>query len=322
MSLFFRDIFNSELTPQEDSSSSWYTISMKSPEYVVHGTASQKDAERIREEGFTVEEGRATVSGNLLYSFEWATEEERRTGSKSKSEIEDQESGRIIVMKVPEDKAVDYATHTDIEVDEENKVIGGFTSKYVSGRRQLAVFEGSEPHERRTELEEVKAIGGTVPEVTVAKEQIQLSIIPTEKIGSKLLEIRDRLRRLELVDVASLTAELAELISADERNYISPNTDIDEVIENLLRTTIESEVVNMIRNLSLDVERALGYQVKNKDTVKEKEVDIGQLLAKLERIQEQITDEHFDFGTEHLNRYVRKNIDMFIAKLSQSEVTN
>ena len=56
---------------------------MKSPEFITHGTSSEKDAEKIKNEGFEAQEGRATVSGDLIYAFEWATKQERRKGSKS-----------------------------------------------------------------------------------------------------------------------------------------------------------------------------------------------------------------------------------------------
>ncbi len=50
---------------------------MKSPEFITHGTSSEKDAEKIKNEGFKAQEGRTTVSGDLIYAFEWATKQER-----------------------------------------------------------------------------------------------------------------------------------------------------------------------------------------------------------------------------------------------------
>jgi hypothetical protein len=96
---------------------------MKSPEYIAHGTTSADDARKIESEGFLAEEGRATVSADLIYAFGWATEQERRRGSKSESEIEDGETGRIIIMKTPAERSIDVATHTDIAGDDEKKEI-------------------------------------------------------------------------------------------------------------------------------------------------------------------------------------------------------
>ena len=129
---------------------------MRSPEYVTHGTSSEADAEKIQQEGFEAQEGRATVSGDLIYAFEWATKQEKRNGSKSETEIEEGEKGRMVIMKVPEDKSVDYATHTGIEVDDEVKEVSGYTSKYVSGRKQLAIYDEGDVVEKREKIEKAK----------------------------------------------------------------------------------------------------------------------------------------------------------------------
>lgn len=129
---------------------------MKSPEFITHGTSSEKDAEKIKNEGFEAQEGRATVSGDLIYAFEWATKQERRKGSKSESEIGEEEKGRMVIMKVPEDKSVDYATHTNIEVDETSKEIAGYSSKYESGRKQLAIYNEGDVVEKREKIEQAK----------------------------------------------------------------------------------------------------------------------------------------------------------------------
>ncbi len=117
-----------------------YTFVMKSPDYIAHGTSSEKDAKKINEEGFEAKEGRATVSCDLIYAFEWSTNVEKREGSQSKSTIEDGETGRIVIMKVPEDQKVDYSTQTEIEINDEAKEITGYSAKYVSGRKQLGIY--------------------------------------------------------------------------------------------------------------------------------------------------------------------------------------
>ncbi|MDP7466399.1 MAG: hypothetical protein QGH85_02135 [Candidatus Pacebacteria bacterium] len=81
---------------------------MKSPEFIAHSMSSEKDAEKIKNEGFEAQEGRATVSGDLIYAFEWATTQERRKGSKSESEIGEEEKGRMIILKVPAVHLIQY----------------------------------------------------------------------------------------------------------------------------------------------------------------------------------------------------------------------
>jgi hypothetical protein len=130
---------------------------MQSPEYIVHGTSSETDAEGIKREGFEAQEGRATVSGDLSYALRWATEAERRQGSKSTTEVKPEDSGRIVVMETPKDVQVDYATHTDVDVDEASREVTGYSSKFVSGRRQLGLFREGDVVSRRRELEEAKS---------------------------------------------------------------------------------------------------------------------------------------------------------------------
>jgi len=79
---------------------------MKSPEYVAHGTSSAESAKGIEEKGFLVKEGRATVSGDLIYAFKWATEQERRKGSQDESEPEAGEVSRMVIMqRIPASKS-------------------------------------------------------------------------------------------------------------------------------------------------------------------------------------------------------------------------
>ncbi len=129
---------------------------MKSLEIMAHGTSSSDDATKIEKEGFKAKEGRATVSGDLIFAFDWATHPEKRKGSQSEAKIHEGEKGRIIIMSVPEDKLINYATHTSIEVDDDLKEITGYSSKYESGRRQLAIFGEDDVINRRKEIEEAK----------------------------------------------------------------------------------------------------------------------------------------------------------------------
>ena len=58
-------------------------------------------------------------------------------------------------MKVPEDKSVNYATHTNIEIDESSKEITGYSSKYESGRKQLAIYDEGDVVEKESSLSQM-----------------------------------------------------------------------------------------------------------------------------------------------------------------------
>jgi hypothetical protein len=129
---------------------------MKSEKIVIHGTTSERIANKIQQEGFRSKEGRATVSQSLIYACEWATQRKRRTPNRSETPTRENEMGRIIIMKLPPDKKVYYATHTGIEINESLKEITGYTSKYQSGKRQLAIYCGEDVVSRKKRIESAK----------------------------------------------------------------------------------------------------------------------------------------------------------------------
>lgn len=349
---------------------------MKSPEFITHGTGSEKDAEKIKKEGFKAQEGRATVSGDLIYAFEWATKQERRKGSKSESDIGEEEKGRMIIMKVSEGKSVDYATHTDIELDESSQEITGYSSKYESGRKQLAIYNEGDVVEKRerieqakkelkeidTELsaffrennidpEQIKSEGDLMEaiksfdleekieilkkakelekqrtekrkeaesDVDISQENILMSVVPTEELEEKLSELSQKIRKLETVNLESFVDEISKIIEGNKENFLASGLDIREVLGNLLTTTMEAEVVNMIRSLSMDVKRAQGYEIYNrgKDEIKEKTVDKELLKQKLEKIISIVELDSFDIGMESLNRYIKMDTRKLLEELN------
>jgi hypothetical protein len=348
---------------------------MKSPEFITHGTSSEKDAEKIKNEGFKAQEGRATVSGDLIYAFEWATNQERREGSKSESEISKAEKGRMIIMKVPEEKSVNYATHTDIRIDEAAKEITGYSSKYESGRKQLAIYDQGDIFEKREKIEQAKKELKEVdaqfsaffrennidpnqiksgedlieaikffdiekkieilkkaeewekqraekkneaePNMAIAQENILMSIVPTPELGAKLSELSGKIRNFATIDLENFADEISKIIKDDKENFLVSDLDVREVVESLLVSTMETKVMNMVRSLSMDVKRALGYEIYNrgKDEVKEKEVDQELLEQKLRKILSIVEADNFNIGMENLNRYVRVNIKKLLESL-------
>ncbi len=348
---------------------------MKSPEYIIHGTSSNKDAEKIQEKGFKAQEGRATVSGDLIYAFDWATKQERRKGSKSERRVDECEEGRMIIMKVPEDRSVDYATHTDTEVNEISKEITGYSSKYESGRKQLAIYDEGDVIEKKKNIEQAKKELREINNqfsaffrennidfdrikskedlieaikffdiekkieilkkaeefkkqqtekrkeaelnVHIKQENILMSVIPTQEFGEKLGELQQKIRNMETVDLGNFVEEISKLIENNKRNFLTPGLDVREVVGNLLTSTMETEVVNIVRSLSMDVKRARGYKIYNrgKDEAKEKDVDKEQLKQKLEKVFSIVKVDDFDIGIENLNRYIKVNVKGLLDEL-------
>ena len=300
-SQFRSDIFKQ--TPQIDINKL-----MKSPEFITARHEFRERCRKNKKEGFEAQEGRATVSGDLIYAFEWATKQERRKGSKSESKIGEEEKGRMVIMKVPEDKSVNYATHTNIEIDESSKEITGYSSKYESGRKQLAIYDEGDVVEKESSLSQM---------LLSHKKNILMSVVPTAELGKKLSELSQKIRNLEAVDLENFTEEISKIIEDNKENFLASGLDVREVIGNLLASTMETEVVNMVRSLSMGAKRAQGYEIYNrdKDEVKEKVVDKDQLRQKLEKILSIVEADNFDIGMKNLNRYIRMNMKKLSEEL-------
>jgi hypothetical protein len=352
---------------------------MKSPEYIVHGTTSKKDAEGIEKAGFKAEEGRATVSASLIYALEWATEDQKRGGSKSKTELANGETGRIIVMRTPYNTHIDYATHTNVEVDDEAKELSGYITKYVSGRKQLGIYSGSENETaiKRVKIESVKkeilqtktelvnflaqhgiehdaleswedlveAVGQREAEeqvlilkqaeylnnkiqllrpeaetpIALEKKDILMSIAPSTVLTSALIFLRTDIYALKNVDIEKWTEEITDIILLDEENNITKEVDVKEVIQELLRTTIKTEAVNVVRSVALYVKLAQGFEIKDRSGVALLDEFPYTKEAVREMIEKSITtvtDENFSTGVASVDRYLRKELNKLLQEIS------
>lgn len=274
---------------------------MKSPEYFIHGTSSDVDAERIKEEGFVAKEGRATVSTDLVMAFRWASDVGKREASKSETAIKEDDKGRIIIMKPTDDQTVDYGKNTSVSVDKDEKKVSGYISRYQSNRRYLALYEDLNDKDK----------------VLVPPENILISIVPSEKLSDIIFNLKSQVDSFEKVDIDSIVSELVDSIESDERNTFGPEVNIREIIENLVISTIENELMGIVRKYSIRVKRALGYTIENKmqDTRTELIEDKNELLKKLEGYKAKIDAGGVDMGFEHLNRYLKVSINTLIAEI-------
>lgn len=222
-------------------------MDMKSPEFITHGTSSKEDAKKIELGGFKAQEGRATVSADLIYSFEWATEQGRRKGSKSGSEVTEGEAGRMVILKVPEDKQVDRATHTELAVDNENKELTGYSLKYISGRKQLGIYPEGDVVQKRKEIEEAKKeIAGIRQDANTYLASLGIDV---ESIKSKedLIHAIKPLDIEQQIDVLKKAEEYEKNLKQARSKAESP---IDIGRENVLMSIIPSpELGTKLENL-------------------------------------------------------------------------
>lgn len=280
---------------------------MKSPEYIVHGTSSDDNAEKIVKEGFVAEEGRATVSTDLIMAFKWANDRQKMKASRGEAEVSPDDLGRIVFMKTPEDKVVDYGEDTNINIDEEDKKISGFVSRYKSARRYLALY-----NEKNDDSDSV-----TVPE-----ENILMSIIPSPELGEKLNEVKRKIEKLEGIDFNKTTEELSEIIESNPDNYIKDTGAVREIVRNLLISTLESEVMSIARGLYVQIKRAQGYTVENEGVIKQENDSptLDELKGKLDLYKAKIESGGFDTGIDTLNRYIQISFKKLMKELESGNL--
>lgn len=279
---------------------------MRNREFMIHGTSSESDARGIENEGFEFKEGRATVSQSLLYALEWATKPERRRGSESESVVGPNDEGRIIIMKSGEGYNVDYADHTGIHTDRDTKEITGYPSKYVSGRKQLAIHK----------TEQESADQKTSSKDIISKENIILSIRPTEDVIRELKSLESNIKDLRPLDITNLSKRVAEAVS---NSTDEPHTaeEILPMITALIRTTIEAEAVNQVRSISMDIKRLEGYKIYNRPDRQSSESPIQKedLMRKLKQMESALGNPDYTSGLEGVDRYVRTHVSKFISQV-------
>jgi hypothetical protein len=341
---------------------------MKSPEYITHGTPSEKDAEDIKKEGFEGTRGRAQVSADLIFAFEYATQ--KRNGSKSETEIDEGEVGRMIIMKVPEDKNAYYSIYADNEIDKR---------RYEFGRKHLSLYneidlnlkdgiienlkEGARDniekfneyllknnidfsYEQLKSRENLNKLIKTLDidkqidffkkvdelekqlgdkrklieiGVNIGKENILMSIVPTPELGETLNGLKQKIKNLETIDFESFVGEISKIIENNKENFLANGLDVREIIENLVKTTLEAEVINMIRSLSTDVKRSMGKDtyVVDENELKGRITEKNLLINKLKNIKLIVEEKDFDIGMENLNKYIKINIIELLKELGE-----
>lgn len=341
---------------------------MKSPEYITHGTPSEKDAEGIKKEGFEGTRGRAQVSADLIFAFEYATQ--KRNGSKSETEIDEGEVGRMIIMKVPEDKNAYYSIYADNEIDKR---------RYEFGRKHLSIYNGIDlnlkdgiienlkegardniekfneyllknnidfSYEQLKSRENLNKLIKTLDidkqidffkkvdelekqlgdkrklieiGVNIEKENILMSIVPTPELGETLNGLKQKIKNLETIDFESFVGEISKIIENNKENFLANGLDVREIIENLVKTTLEAEVINMIRSLSTDVKRSMGKDtyVVDENELKGRITEKNLLINKLKNIKLIVEEKDFDIGMENLNKYIKINIIELLKELGE-----
>ncbi len=278
---------------------------MNQPAYILHGTISDSRAELIMQTGFTSEEGRATVSTDLLLAFEMATMPERQGWSNYPAAPSEGTAGRLLVMNIPAELHVGYAYGTDITIDDEHRFVSGNPYRYRYSRRQLALY-GS--------------VTAQTEALLVEPNNVVMSLVPSFEMGAKFIELHQRTKQLEQVDIDELSQRILAMVNSDPANYIAPNINALEAIKNLLVNTVETTIVNLFRNLLIEVKSALGYQMDWPETdLPDNPASPELVYEKLGRLWWISHQPGFDIGEAHLNRYIKDATQRLLRMLLASQ---
>lgn len=155
------------------------------------------------------------------------------------------------------------------------------------------------------------------PNVAISQENILMSIVPSPELGEKLAELSQKIRDLKKVNLPQFTEEISKIIEDNKENFLTPDRDVREVVKNLLVSTLETEVVNMVRPLFVEVKRAQGYAIYNRGQheIKEGGVDKELLKQKLTKALASVGEDGFDIGLMNLNRYMKTHLRRLDAEL-------
>lgn len=253
-----------------------------------------------------VQEGRATVSTDLAHAVRWATTAEKRLYSKSQTARDDDEIGRIFVIQVPEELHLGYGMFTSEKIDETNKEVTGAPIKYASGRKQLAFYKHNDTETSRRQIEMEHTLGQASRQLILPPETIIASIYPSRELRDLCDHLQEHVRNFEMPDVAQFSENLTQILVADSRNVFLENIAPDKIARQLVASTIESVAISRVRNLALDVMRALGYSVvKEGGQPDTRAVDPAKVTQRVQELYQKSHSETFHLGSEWLQKYLQ-----------------
>lgn len=206
-------------------------------------------------------------------------------------------------MKVPDGVTVKYGNITERNVDDDKHEVTGHVKNYTSGRNQLAFY-----HEKEEQRQPGKKF--------LPNANIELSIEPTEELGSILKGLETDIKNFGEINMDEYANKLTNIIMKDEVNRL-PQEEILPILQTLVKTTVESEIVQLMRVLELNVFRAKGYKTFNNGV----SIDDWRFMDKetLRQHLEKLKDKTYNFkagtNTEVYKRYVKSGISYLINEL-------
>jgi len=292
-------------TPQLELHKELVQSALDSTSYVLHAKGSADEIEEVTVEGLKLTEGRATVSSNLVYSYEIARTKTNTTNVTA--ETDEEEPGSVIVIKLPENRKVGFATFTDIIVDEAQKQITGDPLKYVAAFKQLGIYSNTDTITRKTEIETMPV--ASRPILAITPQDFNMFLQASDQLNNIIADIGAQARSFSQV----YFEEVSQRIKASSSTFgVNP-----EVLKEVVLSTIAAISVSRIRNLSLNIMRAQGYKIFNKNGEIISQIFNAENLAlKLNDLKQKVQKPEFTLGIDWLDTYVKENIEMLAQEIA------
>lgn len=202
--------------------------------YLLHGTWSDENLDKIIKDWFEFSYGRGTVSQDLIFALTW-TNPNKQQHSYSKGEVR---WWWIILIKKPDTITTITETRNIIEIDELGQRIKGSFWKWRDGRNDRAIYPKQTLVEIKSDLEAIRN-----RKWIVDKQNILHTIKPTEKLKDYLWVLEYKIKRLEFIDLDQEAQQFKIIL--DDKSLP------EDFYRQILLTTINNQVMSLVRYLRL-----------------------------------------------------------------------
>lgn len=300
---------------------------MNNPKYILH-TTPESNLDKIEQDWFLYRNWYPTVSASLPFVVHHALKQWYKEKPNTIWELR-----KILIMKSPEDKIINTGYKAVISINEEKKEIHWSPRIWASARMQWWIYDTREIVQNtlpsklcKFSNKEIKqfAIGEGYDKQNKLKQDTVGMISPTEVLYSITWDIRKKIRNLEKINISEYEKKIKEEITNNKSNKIYSKSSIDDIVENLIESTVQQESINFIRNIFLIIKESKWYKIFNQDeqiSIMERHPDLLQNLKSFRDTVNHIIDGKYDFDLtwskklQPLNTYLRIYINKLCKEL-------
>ncbi|MFZ2150852.1 MAG: hypothetical protein WAZ12_03980 [Candidatus Absconditicoccaceae bacterium] len=300
---------------------------MRNVRYIMH-TTPENNLDKIQQDGFLYKNGYPTVTASLPFVMSHALKQGYKEKPNTIGNL-----WKILIMKSPDDKIITTGYKGVIYIDEEKKEIHGDPRIWASARMQAGIYDTREIVQTMLPSRLYKLSKKEIKQFAIEKgfdrqknlKQDTVAIIsPTKTLSAIAWNIRKDIWILKKLDLYKYGNEIKKEIIKNKDNKIFDNISIDDVVNNILESTIQQEIINFIRNMFLIIKESQGYKIFKQDeqiSIIARHKDSLQNLQLFKETVNHMTDGKYDFditGMEHLqslNTYIRMSINKLCKEI-------